>query len=252
MKIKILLVLTLALMAFTVSTLAQTVKITPKKTVYTRKFKVSFKEKRNFTVVYPVIGGAISPAARKTLENTISYWRIFETSLKENLTESDWLSDLYFQVNYNKNGILDISLTQEGSGAYPDSQTKNLVIDLKTGKEVKFADAFKSETAERLAALVDQKLAEEKRGLVEVIRSDKESFTDEEARQSTIEMVEALKFSADSFDEFSVSDQGVTFIFDAGFPHAIQALEPDGRYFFSWAQIKPSVRADGLLGRFVR
>src|SRR5262245_14760245 len=106
MKIKIL--FCLAAVCFSVSAaFSQAVVITPKKTVYTRKGKVTSREKRTFTVTYPVVSGTISAAVKKKLESNISYWRVFETSLNENLSEYDWLTEAYFKVNYNKNGILD-------------------------------------------------------------------------------------------------------------------------------------------------
>jgi hypothetical protein len=43
----------------------------------------------------------------------------------------------------------------------------------------------------------------------------------------------------------------VTFLYDAGFPHAIQALEPNGNYFFSYAELRPFIKKDGLLGTFI-
>ena len=55
----------------------------------------------------------------------------------------------------------------------------------------------------------------------------------------------------DKLDEFSISDKGVTFLYDYGFPHAIQALEPDGRYFFTWAQMKQHIKRGGLLAKFI-
>src|SRR5215203_5820339 len=107
MKIKILLGF-LATAFLTAAAFSQTVVITPKKTIHTRKFKVSFKEKKTFTITYPIVSGTISAAARKKLEDNISFWRVFETSLNENLMESDWLSEAYYKVDYNKNGILVI------------------------------------------------------------------------------------------------------------------------------------------------
>jgi len=43
---------------------------------------------------------------------------------------------------------------------------------------------------------------------------------------------------------------GVTFLYDAGFPHVIQALQPDGRYFFSYAVLRPHIKSSGPLGVF--
>ena len=234
---------------------AQTMTITPKKTVYTRKGKGVPKEKRSFVVTYPLFNGTMPLAAKKKLENTISYWRVFETTLQENLTEYDSLSELSYKVNYNKNGILDIALTQETMAAYPDQSTRNLIIDLKTGEAVKFSDVFKSDALDNLAEMVNSKLTVEKNAMI--ARIDKGEFNeggtaDKEANDAVKEQLRGLEFTAGTFDEFSISDKGLTIIYDAGFPHVIQAAQPDGRYFFTWAELKPFIKPDGLLGRFVR
>lgn len=233
---------------------AQAVTITPKKTVYTRKGKNVPQEKRTFSVTYPVVSGAMAPALKKKLENTISYWRVFQTTLAENLGEYDWLSDLSYKVNYNKKGVLNIALMQEGAGAYPSTQTIDLVVDTKTGEQIKILDAFKTNSLPKLAKLVNQRLEAEKSALIR--RIDKNEFSDGEAdaeqNNALKEQIKGLEFTADTFDQYSVSDKGVTFIYDAGFPHAIQAAQPDGRYFFSWAELKPYIKPEGLLGRFVR
>lgn len=247
--------MSLCLMFLTLSIgYSQTVQFAPKKTVYTRKGKDVPKEKRTFVVTYPLFNGAIPIAARKNLEKTISYWRVFETTLLENTGDNHWLSEMSYQINYNKNGILDIALTQEGVGAYPDSSTVELIVDLKTGEQVKFTDAFKKESLTAFAKMVDVKLKAEAKEVVG--RIDKGEFGDvkeeKEANDSVKEQLNNLEFTTESFNEYSISDQGVTILYDAGFPHVIQAAQPDGRYFFTWEQVKPFIRRDGLLGKFVR
>lgn len=253
MKIKILLGL-IAVLAFSAIGYAQTVTITPKKTNYTRKGKGIPKEKKTFTVTYPTIAGKLSPAVRRKLENTISYWKVFDTTLAENLGDYHWLSELSYEVNYNRNGILDIALTQEGVGAYPSTHTINLVVDLKNGGRIRIGDVFQTGSLGRLAKMVNQKLAGEKKEIISMI--DKGEFSegenDKELNDSLKEQISNLEFTEDNFDEFSVSDKGVTFIYDAGFPHVIRAAEPDGRYFFTWAELKPFIKPGGLLGKFVR
>jgi len=232
---------------------AQTVVITPKKTVYTRKGNQVPKEKRTFVVTYPLISGKIPATTRKKLENTISYWRVFETTLLENQGEYYWLSELFYKVNYNKNGVLDVALTQEGVGAYPDGNTIVLVINLKTGEQVKLKDAFKADSLAEFAEMVNAKLEVEKKENIRHI--DKGAFGDangKEANDSLKEQIGALNFAAETFDQYSINDKGVTIIYDAGFPHVIEAAQPDGRYFFTWAQIKSFIKPDGLLGKFVR
>lgn len=231
---------------------AQTIVINPKKNVYTRKGKEVPKEKRTFTVTYPLFNGTMPVAAKKNLEKTISYWKVFDTTLQENLTADYWLSKLSYEVNYNKNGVLAIALTMDGSGAYPDQSTKNLVIDLKTGERVKFADVFQIDSLDRFAPLVDAKLKAENADTIKSVEADKSGDYTKEDKNSFKKQLEALSFAPETFDEFSVSDKGVTIFYDAGFPHVIQALQPAGRYFFTWAEVKPFIKADGLLGKFVR
>ena len=229
---------------------AQTIVIRPKKTVYTRKGKDVPKEKRTFTVTYPLFNGTMPLAAKKNLEKTISYWRVFETTLQENLEET-WLYNAFYKVNYNKNGILDIALTQEGAGAYPDESTVNFVIDLKTGEQVKLTDVFKTESLATFAETVNAKLEVEKKEIIKAIGEDKLK-DNKEANDWASEQINELHFIAENFNEYSVSDKGVTILYDAGFPHAIQAAQPAGRYFFTWAEAKPFIRRDGLLAKFVR
>lgn len=246
--LKTLFFFTVAFLFFTINPAAQTsVTITPKKTVYTRKNAPRYK--RTVEVNYPIVSGALKPAVKTRVENTISYWRNFETTLKENLSDT-WLETLNYEVNHNGNGILDISLRMDGSGAYPDFSTKNLVINLKTGELVKFADVFRSEMLDSLAEMVGKKLEAEKKEIYERIEEEKEAT--KEDKDSLKEQVGALKFTAENFAEFSVNDKGVTFLYDAGFPHVIQALEPAGRYFFSYNELKPFIKTNGILSQFIR
>ncbi len=239
-------------LALSISGIAQTLTITPKKTVYTRKGKVSMKEKRTFTVTYPIISGKIPLATKKKIENSISYWRVFETTLRENLSEYDWLSDLSYEVKFNKDGILDIALTQEGSGAYPSQSTMNVIVDLKTGEQVKFIDLFIEASLEDFAKLVDLKLKLETKEIVKMIEKGEFGENDKDSDDSLKEMLGELNFTTESFNEFSISDEGITIIYDAGFPHVIQAAAPDGRYLFTWSELKPFIKSEGLLGKFIR
>lgn len=252
MKTKLALIL-LAILALSAVCFSQSVTITPKKTVYARKGRDVEKEKRTFQIRYPVVSGSITPAVKRTLENTISYWRVFETSLKESMEET-YLSSLDYKVNYNKNGILDISLIQEGMGAYPSTNTVNLVIDLKTGEQRKFTDVFNRNSFDKLANMVNRKLSIEKTQIIKDIDADKTNYGSNDGRERNTDKqtVRDLTFTTENFNEFAINDKGITILYDAGFPHVNLALQPEGRYFFTWAQVKPFIRRDGLLGKFIR
>ena len=171
----------------------------------------------------------------------------FDSSLAEYRQDS-WLSEFTFKVNYNKNYILDITFTQSGSGAYPDTHTKHIAINLKDGSVIKASEVFVDDKLETLAALVNGKLQSE---LKKILKENSEPGSDAEDTRIIKESQRVLEFKSENLDDFSVGERGLTFLYDAGYPHAIQAFEPNGRYFFSYSELKPYLKRDGLLGQFV-
>ena len=243
MKIKYVLFF-LLIAVFSSAGLAQTVKITPKKTVYKRNTREGFEHKKSFTIVSPKISG-LSAALNKKIENAVSPVRIFDINIKEEIDEIYWLENTDYEVGYNKNGILSVAVTIDGSGAYPSTYTKNVVVDTKTGARLKAADVFVKLL--ELARFADKSLQ------TRIQRSIAELKTDStEDAASMKEMLAGKKFSPENLEFFSVNDKGVTFYFDYGFPHVALALEPERSFFFTYNQLKPFIKPNGLLNQFVR
>lgn len=238
-----LLILILILM-FVPLALAQTVTITPKKITYTRP-KPSMDFKKTFTVNYPKVK-ASTPALSKKIESTISYEKVVELDIKEELNgESQWLEEADFTLDYNKNGILVITLSMSGTAAYPSVYSRTVVVDLKTGNRAAAADVFENPKA--LAARVKEVQDEEVKASIEEIKKG-EDYKDFDPKQ----FFEYTDFTAENLEQFSVGEAGVTFMYDYGFPRVAMAVEPSGNYFFAWSELKPFIRRDGLLARFVR
>jgi hypothetical protein len=82
--------------------------------------------------------------------------------------------------------------------------------------------------------MVNKKLKAEKLKILKQIDSDKDET--EESKDSLKEQIGGLSFTTDSFNEFRVGSKGVTILCDAGFPHVIQALQPNGEYFLTYAE----------------
>ncbi|HEV7842244.1 MAG TPA: hypothetical protein VGO69_01035 [Pyrinomonadaceae bacterium] len=217
--------------------------------IRTGKLARDFPERRRAVISYPVIKGGQSPMVLRKVRSLLQLKNIFDTSLAEYKADA-WLDELDYQVNYNRNFILDITFTQSGVGAYPDTQTKHFAINLKTGEVIKASEAFKPTALRTLADMADRKLQEEVRGIIKD-NSQGANVTDED-RKSLKEQFEQVKFEPANLDEFSVNGQGITFLYDAGFPHVIAALEPAGQYFFSYAELRSFIKADGPLGSFVK
>lgn len=241
MKIKHFLSLIL-MIAFAIPALAQSVVITPKKTTYTRP-KPLADFKKNFTINYPKVKASSLTLSRK-IEAALSYEKNFDFAVRDELGEMQWLEEADFEVVYNKNGVLTIKLFISGSGAYPSGSTKTVVVDLQTGNRVRAAEVFTDLNA--LAAKIRElQKAEIKQGIEEIKK-------DPDAGDNAAGLFENADFTPENLEGFAVDERGVTFDYDYGFPRVIQALEPEGVFFLSWAELKPDIKPTGLLGRFVR
>lgn len=68
----------------------------------------------------------------------------------------------------------------------------------------------------------------------------------EEDQDSIAEVAKGRRFTEKDLDSLSVSEQGVAFHVDFG--RSGRAWEPASAYRFSFEQLKPYIRKDGLLG----
>lgn len=244
MKIKILSAL-LIILSISIGAFSQTLGITPKKIVYQRKQADLPDYKKSFTITYPKISGVRAALAKK-IEASLSYEKTFEFKLKDEIETDTGLDDASFEVLYNKFGILNVLLMEEVSGAYPSDYSKSVVINAKTGAPISAADFFLN--LDELAAQVKRAQQTEIKAAIAELRKE----SGEEDAKMIEERLAETDFTRDNLNHFSVSDQGITFKYDYEFPHVMRALAPVGEFFFSWEQLKPYIRREGLLGRFIR
>jgi hypothetical protein len=222
--------------------------IKPKTIVYKRTMKGLPDYKQKFTIRYPVVTGRLPMSVRKTIERNLSYWTNFDDTLRENLSRDYWLESYNYEVRYNKNNLLDVWLTGEGSAAYPDSHTKYIVLDTRSGKRLAISDVF---TASKLPLLLKQ---------VRNVMRRSEAALDSESRKELDEIRELQpefyptpeKLLLKNLYGFSVSDKGITFIYEYDYAHVVQALEPSGEFFIPYSELKPFIKRGSLLERFVK
>jgi hypothetical protein len=219
------------------------VKITAKKITYKRP-RPQQDFKKTFTITRPVIR-ASTPAVSRKIESALSYQRVFKFSIKDELGSIQWLEDASYDVGYNADNILSVGLTIEGTGAYPSSSTEFVVVDTRNGAVQTPTMVFTDLGV--LAAIVrrDQKKEVDK-SIVE-IRKDPD-FRDPDP--STL--FDGTNFTIANLKRFSIDEQGVVFHYEYGFPHAIQAIQPTGEFFYSWTNIKKYIKRGGLLGPLAR
>lgn len=72
-----------------------------------------------------------------------------------------------------------------------------------------------------------------------------------EYKDSLEENLQSKGYKPGDLDNFSVSDRGITFIYNYSFPEVSGALEPEGKFFLSYTQLKPYINPQSLLGPFI-
>ncbi len=149
---------------------------------------------------------------------------------------------LDYQVGYNRDGLLDLTIVHETMGAYPDSYADHFLFDVATGKALKAADLLQAAQLPALAAALDQRLQAE---LTAARQSNPDCVTEDDDPYHG-------EFTVASLDTIGLSEAGVVFTYDYDFPHVIQACEPAGVFTLTLAELKPYVRPDGALAALAR
>lgn len=62
-----------------------------------------------------------------------------------------------YQVGFNRDGLLDLTIIHETMGAYPDSYASHFLFDVATGKALKGADLLRADQLPALAAALDRR-----------------------------------------------------------------------------------------------
>lgn len=226
--------------------------IVPEKKVYKRTGKDIPDFKQSFEVRKPVIKTKLDADVRSHIEDAIDFWRVFEMDKAESLSDYDWLENFDYEIKYNDNHILSIALFAEGSAAYPSSSTRWITVDTRTGEILLIDDLFAEEKHAALLKLINAKMIANEAAAIKEDPEIKTALEDQRTSYGEDIQPGAGKLTFDNLAGFFITDKGVTFVYDYGFPHVMQALEPDGNYEFTYKEIKSFVASGSLLENIVR
>jgi hypothetical protein len=216
---------------------AQHVVITPREVIYNRKNAVS-AEKARVMVVYPQIKAPTAALSRR-IQKTVT-----RLDVKRDIIADQWLESAGYFAGYNKNGILSITLSMSGTGAFSSTLYRYFVVDLKTGEEASVHRVFKDLPG--LAALIRTHQKNE------ITEAKKEiSLQSDYPSELANRFLDTADFTVRNLREFAISDEGVTFIYDYGFPRIIYPIQPNGNFQLTWRELKPFISRRGLLGKFI-
>lgn len=241
MKTRIL-AIAIIILGLAAAALAQSVTVTPRKVTYRRPKPIQ-KFKKTFVITYPRVK-ASTPALSRKIQAAIDPVTVLGLNMKDEMSEIQWLEEAGYEVVYNKNGILSVTLSANGTAAYPDGFERYVAVDLKAGTRIQPSDVFTDLPGLTTLVKKTQK-AEIAAAIIEIKKEDPET-------EDPASLFKDSDFTTKELKEFMVGDNGVTFVYDYGFPHVIQALQPEGRYFITWQQLKPFLKTNGPFARFIR
>ncbi|MBW4474921.1 MAG: DUF4163 domain-containing protein [Stenomitos rutilans HA7619-LM2] len=204
-----------------------------------------YPDYKEATIKYPQVTGLTDQTVLQNVQTAIGLKSVIGQSLDELRTEFQeawWLSEIDYTVNYNQNSLLDLTFTISGVGAYPSTYEKHRLVSLKTGKVLKASDVFKKESFGAIAVIVNKAMQAEMK---------QATATGDQGGADIRDQLSNKRFQIRNLNAFSINDKGVTFLYDFNFPHVILALQPSGRYFFSYDQLKVYIKPDGALGVFL-
>lgn len=145
-----------------------------------------------------------------------------------------------FEVNANIRNVLSLTISYETVYAYPDFHHAYFNFNSNTGAPIGITDLLTAESLPVIAAALDEQLQQR-------IAQLKVDFAAEIA-SGEVEATQwdELHVTTESLESFSTTPDGITFHYDAGFPHVIQALEPDGEFSVAFEDLYDAISGEGL------
>jgi hypothetical protein len=148
-----------------------------------------------------------------------------------------------YRVTHNRNHILAITFSWN---AYFAGHEKALAFDLRDGSLIKPQDLFLDDKIPDLVKLIDQKLQAELQQMIRDYEGSRDIQYVWKAENAP------LKITPDDLAEFAINDKGITFFYDPHFGHRAAWAEPEGRYFFTYGELKSFLKPDTVVSQFVK
>jgi hypothetical protein len=162
---------------------------------------------------------------------------------------NDGLTDVSYEVSYNKNNILSLNIYIEGSGGnHIAFYTTYLNFDLINGKEITLSNLIKKE---KIDSFKNKVFLDRKDSLNKYKQEEfnliKEKIIDSSDYQWIVGRLDEENIMDENFAEtFSLSDEGIEIIEPIEFPSAIRSQEPTFHLKYPFTSIKPIMNSKFL------
>ena len=201
-------------------------------------------DRREANLRYPIVTGVENPKLQSKIQASIDLKSAFGKSLEEmeaEYQENYWMENLDYKVNFNDRGLLSLTYSGYGTGAYPSGFVRYRSVNLRTGEILRPHDLFKTEGLGAIALMVDRQLQQAIQ--TKVAELDK----DDSAKDIDRAIFRAHRFRIKHLNDFTLTPEGIIFHYRFGFPHVILAAEPQSDYLIPYAQLKSQFKPNSPL-----
>lgn len=157
-----------------------------------------------------------------------------------------------YEVLYNDHHLLSVALTAEYMAAYPSSATRHATFDLRTGHLLQVRDLLADTLAlrQRWQQSINRRIGAHLAALpTDYPELDAEMLADVRQRLYWNDSTRTTTLEANDprFYDFALTPFGLTLYYDFGFPHVIQALQPESDYLFPYTELSAWLKQKGPL-----
>jgi hypothetical protein len=135
--------------------------------------------------------------------------------------------------------VLSISVHYEYLGAYSTTNYAYLNFDLATGAKLEITDLLDKAQLPAIVARLEPMLQ------ARIAKTKQEFAADIQSGDIPADQWDALHVTVESLSSFTTTPAGITFHWDAGFPHVMQALAPDGELPIAFADLTGRINPRG-------
>jgi hypothetical protein len=204
------------------------------------------------TIIYPIIVTA-SPVVSRLINKQIKI-AVLEVDPDEKSRSTskplqnsirNGLTDMSYDVTYNKNGILSLHISQVIEAAYPNQSDIYLNFDLRSGQSIQIGDIindslFRQFRSKVFADKIDSLKAYENKNQMLFTKKEIDTTTYEWAAQE----VDSFCLNTIDISNFSLSKTGIKIIDECEFPHVIRSLSPEYELLYSYQFMYPYLRSE--------
>lgn len=202
------------------------------------------------SIVYPVINTNSKSINKKINEQILEVFVDTEYLKKPvdvalDSAISGGLFSMSYEVTFNSNNILSITINAVGCGAYCSGWSTYFNFNTSTGKSITIDDILINEKKTNFGNMVRN---EKTKNLIEYKKVLKEQLEktsiDSSAYEWALEQVNEYCMNSVSVNQFSLTASEIEIHDDCDFPHAIQGLQPDYKLEYPYADITEMLKPD--------